>query len=109
MLVPVVGSVSSVQDLHDVLSTSTIPVLVDYWASWCGPCKVIAPHVDTLASELAGSVLVVKVNVDNVHVQEVYSVRAVPSFVLYEGGAEVARKVGVTGGLAALRQFTLRL
>jgi thioredoxin 2 len=74
---------------------SPLPVLVDMWAPWCGPCLMIAPAIDQLASEMAGRVRVVKLNVDeNPLTAERFNVRNIPALLLIKGGREVDRIVG---------------
>ncbi len=75
---------------------SPLPVLVDAWAPWCGPCHMIAPVVDQLASELAGRVRVVKLNVDdNPRTAARFDLRSIPTLLVLKGGREVDRLVGV--------------
>ncbi len=78
----------------DVLKSDT-PVLVDYWAEWCGPCKMIAPLLDEVARDYGGKLRVVKVNVDeNQEITAKYGIRGIPTLKLFKNGEEVATKVG---------------
>ena len=74
---------------------STTPVLVDFWAEWCGPCKQIAPALEELATERGEKVQVVKVNVDdNRTTPQKYGVRGIPTLMVFKGGQVAATKVG---------------
>ncbi|MFP5519049.1 MAG: thioredoxin [Bdellovibrionia bacterium] len=74
---------------------SNVPVLVDFWAEWCGPCRALAPKLEELAGEFAGKVKIVKLNVDeNQMTPGKYGIRGIPALILFKGGAEVAQIVG---------------
>ncbi len=78
----------------DVLQ-STEPVLVDFWAEWCGPCRQIAPLIDGLAQDMQGKLKVVKVNIDlNPETPQNYGVRGIPTLMIFKGGKPAATKVG---------------
>ena len=74
---------------------SDVPVLVDYWAEWCGPCKAIAPVLDEVAKEYSGKLKVAKVNVDeNQEIPKKYGIRGIPTLMLFKNGNVEAQKVG---------------
>lgn len=82
-------------DFADKVLKATTPVVVDFWAPWCGPCKSIAPVLEEIAAELGSQVAIYKVNVDeNPKSPSQYSVRAIPNLIIFKGGAEVDRVVG---------------
>ena len=91
-------------DFEQVAAGSTLPVLVDLWAPWCGPCRVVEPGVEQAARTLAGRLKAVKVNVDQApRVAERLGVQGIPTLVLLRDGREVARQVGAVPPAALLR------
>ena len=78
-----------------VVLRASEPVLVDFWAEWCGPCNVIAPFLDELATDLAGRLTVAKVNIDeNPQTPRKYGVRGIPTMILFKDGQVAATKIG---------------
>lgn len=79
---------------QDVLSAD-VPVLVDFWAAWCGPCKMIAPILDDLAEQYAGKIKIAKVDVDaNKEVPAKFGIRGIPTLIIFKNGEAAATKVG---------------
>ena len=83
------------EDLNRVVRESDVPALIDFYADWCGPCKIMAPVLDVLAADRVGEILVVKLDTDlNPQVSASFEIRGIPTLILFRGGAEVARQTG---------------
>jgi thioredoxin 2 len=92
-------------DFAEVAEGATLPVLVDFWAVWCGPCRTVSPVLDQLARERAGRVKLVKVDVDNSpHLAWRFGIQAVPTLMILIGGKVLARRAGAAPA-AALRSW----
>jgi len=85
------GSAASIA----AVQTAKVPVLVEFYADWCGPCKVVGPMVEELSRELKGKALVIRINIDEQpKVAREHGVRGIPTFIAYQSGRETAREVG---------------
>lgn len=102
------ADVTSVTDANfeEEVLNSEVPVLVDFWAEWCAPCKALSPHLHTLATEHEGQLKVVKLDVQaNMRTSQKHKVNALPTLLVFKGGKEVARQQGAQGGLNGLRKL----
>jgi len=89
----------------DVLQSDR-PVLVDFWAAWCAPCRMLEPTVDAVAEKYAANARVVKVNVDdNPSISQRYGIKGIPTLILFKGGKEAERVVGATSKEAIARMI----
>ena len=82
-------------NFQEVVNNATVPVLIDFWASWCGPCRMLSPVVDEIAEEMADSVIVGKVNVDEEsELAAKFKVMSIPTLLVFKGGKLTATSVG---------------
>jgi len=97
-------------NFEQLVLQSNRPVLVDFWALWCGPCRMLAPIVESLAKQYAGNAQVVKLNVDdNPSAVQRYRIQAIPTLVLFQNGEEKDRMIGVTTKEAIARTIDVHL
>jgi thioredoxin 1 len=98
--------VSDASFARDVLSSKT-PVLVDFWAAWCGPCRMVAPVLDEIATEKSGELTVAKLDVDaNPETARNFQVVSIPTLIVFKDGQPVKRIVGAKGKAALLRELS---
>ena len=82
-------------EFDELIARASIPVLADFWAPWCGPCKLVAPELIKIAADRAGHLIVAKVNTEDLpELGRLFQIHAIPTMVLFEGGFEVARQAG---------------
>jgi thioredoxin 2 len=88
-------AVTSSAEFFDLVAKSPLPVLVDFWAAWCGPCRTVAPELEKLAKERSGALFVAKVNTEELtDVASRFAIQSIPTFVLFKEGREAARASG---------------
>jgi len=98
------------QDFNQEVLQSPVPVLVDFWAAWCGPCKSIAPTVEQIAADYNGKLKVMKLDVDqNIEVSTRFGVQSIPTLLLFKGGQVVEKMVGAYPKAAMLSKITPHL
>lgn len=101
-------AVTSTEDFEELVRDSKAPVLVDFWASWCGPCRIVAPELEKLASQRSGSAVIAKVDTDaQPELSARFGIRSIPTLVLFRNGREAKRIAGAMSASAIAAQLGL--
>jgi thioredoxin 1 len=106
------GKVSHVTDasFESTVINSDKPAMVDFWATWCGPCKIIAPHVEALAEEFAGRAVIAKVDVDSNRQTAIkFGIQSIPTLLFFKGGKVVDRVIGAVDKKVLRNKLTAQL
>jgi thioredoxin 2 len=110
LLLPIAKPIalSSVEDFEELVRDAKTPILVDFWAAWCGPCRAVAPELEKLAAQKVGSVIVAKVDTDaQPELSARFGIRSIPTLVLFRGGHEAKRISGAMSAGAMAAQLGL--
>lgn len=100
--------IDSAADFDDLISGSSVPVLVDFWAPWCGPCRMVGPELEKIAADRKGKVVIAKVNTDQLQdIAGRYDISAIPTMILFEKGQESRRIQGAMRAPAIVRELSL--